>query len=766
MWEPLWLVQSIKTAGIARNVWPLSATCETLAGDGRALSVEEEMPQTKTVSSSTRWLEFGTTKKDWDAEGAAGLETMLSSLHLIRAFEEAVLELANEGLVHGPAHSSIGQEGGAVGSILPLRAEDQINGSHRGHHQFLAKALNFVAPDGLPFGMAFDGSIRSLLRRSLAEIMGLAEGFCGGRGGSMHLRWQAAGALGTNAIVGGGVPLAAGAAFAHKQSGSDAVAVSYFGDGAVNIGSVLETMNLAAAWRLPLCFFIENNRYAVATSLEESTAETRLAARGQAFAIPSWHVDGMDPLAVNLAMKEALAHMRSGNGPTIIEAEVYRYFHQNGSFPGSAFGYRTKEEEESWRAKDPLDRVAREMMARGLVDQTGIDALRARCKQIMQDVAEELTDRVDNRRIIKAGLWPKPDFCDVGIRSDGSELSGLQYIEKSNFSGGIEQRKFVDVIADVLDRRMEKDDGIVILGEDIHRLKGGTNGATRGLKAKYPDRILGTPISENAFMGLGGGLAMDGRYRPIVEFMYPDFMWVAADQVFNQVGKARHMFGGDMAVPLVLRTKIAIGTGYGSQHSMDPAGVFATSPGWRIIAPSTPFDYVGLMNTALASNDPVLVIEHVDLYQTMGPAPVGDLDYFIPFGKASVRRSGPAATILTYSAMVQATLDAVEETGLDAEVIDLRCLDRASIDWETITESVKKTNMVMIVEQGPRGSSYGAWLSDEIQRRLFDWLDHPVERVSGREASPSISKVLERAAYAGREEIAAALATLPERHHA
>ena len=133
---------------------------------------------------------------------------------------------------------------------------------------------------------------------------------------------------------------------------------------------------------------------------------------------------------------------------------------------------------------------------------------------------------------------------------------------------------------------------------------------------------------------------MDGRYRPIVEFMYPDFMWVAADQVFNQIGKARHMFGGDIDVPFVLRTKVAMGTGYGSQHSMDPAGIFATAPGWRIVAPSTPYDYVGLMNTALASKDPVLVIEHVDLYGSSGEVPAGDLDYAIPFGKAQVRRQG------------------------------------------------------------------------------------------------------------------------------
>ena len=154
---------------------------------------------------------------------------------------------------------------------------------------------------------------------------------------------------------------------------------------------------------------------------------------------------------------------------------------------------------------------------------------------------------------------------------------------------------------------------------------------------------------------------MDGRYKPVVEFMYPDFMWVAADQIFNQIGKARHMFGGDIDVPFVLRTKVAMGTGYGSQHSMDPAGIFATAPGWRIVAPSTPFEYVGLMNTALASKDPVLVIEHVDLYASSGEVPAGDLDYAIPFGKARVRRAGSKVTILTYLSMVSRALKAAEE---------------------------------------------------------------------------------------------------------
>jgi 2-oxoisovalerate dehydrogenase E1 component len=724
------------------------------------------MPEFTTLAPRAPWVSLTTTEQDWAQADPALLGTLLAHCHLIRGFEEAVLALAAEGLVHGPAHSSIGQEGGAAGSIVGLGAADGVSGSHRGHHQFLSKSLAFLCPQGIDPTAEVAPPVQALLQRTLAEILGLAQGFCKGRGGSMHLRWPQAGALGTNAIVGGGVPMAAGQAWANRRAGTDAVMVTYFGDGAINIGSVLETMNLAAAWKLPLCFFIENNRYAVATSLEDVTAEPRLSARGAAFNIPSWHVDGMDPLAVHLAMQDALRHMREGNGPTLIEADVYRFFHQNGPYPGSAFGYRTKEEEQAWRDRDPLALLARRMIQRGLIAQEQVDALRERVQGAMRIAVDALLEpdpsAGEGKRRIRPGLWPAADFRDVGILGDLAEMQDARIQEREGFEGRTGPRKFIDVVADVMDRRMATDASIVVMGEDVHRLKGGTNGATRGLAERYPERCLGTPISENAFVGLAGGIALDGRYKPVVEFMYPDFMWVAADQVFNQIGKARHMFGGEGKVPFVLRSKVATGTGYGSQHSMDPAGIFATAPGWRIVAPSTPFDYVGLMNTALACDDPVVVLEHVDLYNSTGPGLPENYDHCLPVGKAAVRREGAALTIITYLAMTPAVLDAVEQTGVDAEVIDLRWLDRASLDWETVTRSVMKTNNVLIAEQGAIGTSYGGWLADEIQRRLFDWLDAPIERVTGGEASPSISKILERAAFASTEEVVAKLRDMQE----
>ena len=713
------------------------------------------------LSPKEPWVELRTTPEDWRNADPRLLENMLGQMHLIRAFEETVLQLAGEGLVHGPAHSSIGQEGGAVGSIVGLRATDAVNGSHRGHHQFLAKALGYVAPNGLDVTDLVNPAIQEVLQRTLAEILGLAQGYCRGRGGSMHLQWMEAGALGTNAIVGGGVPLGAGNAWAQKHSDTSDLTVSYFGDGAVNIGSVLETMNLTAAWDIPLVFFIENNLYAVSTHVSEVTAEERLSGRGTGFGIPSWRVDGMDPLAVHLAMEEIAEHVRAGKGPAVIEAEVYRFFHQNGPFPGSAFGYRPKDEEEAWRGRDPLTRVANEMISLGLLDQQMVDHVRAQAQAAMENAVGQLLEADPNgkpgARKIREELWPSVDFVNVGVRGDASELKGARTEELATHTGAKEEVRFVDAVAAVMDRRMETDSRIVVLGEDVHRLKGGTNGATKGLVEKYPGRVLGTPISENAFAGLGGGMALDGRFRPVIEFMYPDFMWVAADQVFNQIGKARHMFGGDAAVPVVIRTKVAMGSGYGSQHLMDPAGIMATAPGWRIVAASNPFDYIGLMNAALALEDPVLVIEHVDLYASKGEIAAGDYDYQIEFGKAAVKREGKDLTVLTYLSMVNHSMEAVEQTGVDAEVIDLRWLDRASIDWNTIEASIKKTNAVLIVEQGAQGTSYGAWLSDEIQRRYFDYLDQPVQRVHGGEASPSISKVLERAAIAKTEEVVAGL---------
>jgi len=706
------------------------------------------------IPIDVKWLQITATDTDWKTIGKAECIKMLTHLHIIRAFEETLSGLNNNGLIHGPLHLSIGHDGAVVGAMSELGTDDLVNGSHRGHHVFLAKALNHVHEQSIESSSdGFSPALKDTVYRTMAEIMGLQPGYSGGRGGSMHLRWKEAGVIGTNAIVGGGVPTAAGAAWSQQRDGQGKVVLTAFGDGSCHIGNVLETFNLAALYDLPLCFYIENNGYAVSTTVAEQARETRMSARGIGFGIPSFKVDGMDPVSVRMAMQQVNELLRSGQGPAVLEVDVYRFYHHSGGVKGSAFGYREKEEEREWIARDPLRFMEAKMTDLGWLSHDDCDAIGTAAAELTADAAAKLTVTNNGTRTIREELWPDPNTCDDSLRSNLEELEHLDYVEQENFTGELAPTKFITSIAKNMVRRFDTDDRLFVLGEDVHKLIGGTNGATKGIPERWPDRCVPTPIAEHGFVGLAGGVAVTGKYRPVVELMYPDFGLVAADQLFNQIAKARHMFGGTISMPLVLRTKVAIGTGYGSQHSMDPAGLFSMWPGWRIVAPSNPFDYVGLMNSALLCEDPVLVIESVELYNKVMPAAVDNDDYFIALGTAKVVREGAKFTVLTYLNMVGRALDVCEEHGIDAEIIDLRSLDRAGLDWETIGASIEKTNHVIVLEQGCVTNSYGGLVVEEVQKRYFDHLDHPVRRIHGSEASPVVSKPLERAAFVGAEEI-------------
>lgn len=715
------------------------------------------MSKIEHLKTNIDWLKIKADKKDVDTIGAEESIKMFAQMQIIRTFEEEMIKIDKLGLVHGPLHTSIGHEGAMVAALSVMRDSDVVNGSHRGHHLFLAKALNYVFSDDFDATQDnYSSEVEELIYRTMSEILGLSAGFSGGRGGSMHLRWDEAGVIGTNAIVGGGVPIALGAAWSKKRSDNGDIVLSSFGDGSCHIGNVLESFNLASLYNLPLCFYIENNGYAVSTTLEEQAKDGRMSARGQGFAIPSFKVDGNNPFSIRVTMDKISKAMRAGKGPFILEADVYRHFHHSGGIKGSAFGYRTKKEEMEHLKTDPLVFMEETLIDNSWLTEESVALIKNNAVNLAKQARERILITENSKPIINPSLWPSPDTRDVDLRSDKSEFNGVQYTERDDFKGELGSKRFVDVIADTLVKRFEDDERYFVIGEDVHKLKGGTNGATRGIHDRWPDRCVPTPIAEHAFVGLSGGVAMLGEYRPIVELMYPDFGLVAADQLFNQIAKARHMFGGTISVPLVLRTKVAIGSGYGSQHSMDPAGLFSMWPGWRIVAPSNPYDYVGLMNSALKCQDPVLVIESVDLYTRKLLSPIDDLDYFIELGKANVVKEGKQFTVLTYLNLVSLAEEACHNLGIDAEIIDLRSLDRSGIDWDTIGQSIKKTNHVLILEQGSLTNSYGSLLSDEIQNRYFDELDHPVKRVYGGESSPNVSKILERAAYVGLDEIEAA----------
>ena len=254
---------------------------------------------------------------------------------------------------------------------------------------------------------------------------------------------------------------------------------------------------------------------------------------------------------------------------------------------------------------------------------------------------------------------------------------------------------------------------------------------------------------------MAAGAAISGM-KSIIEIIFPDFSLVAADQIFNQIGKARHMYGNTTDIPLVLRTRIAIGCGYGGQHSMDPVGLYALFSGWRIIAPANAFDYIGLFNTAMQSNDPILIIEHHQLYPLKFPVPENEIDYFVPLNKARIVTEGDDITLITYGVMAyrcEKLISGFIEKGISVEIIDLRTIDLPGLDFETIGESLKKTGAAIIVEEAPANHSIGAKIAAELTEMCFDYLDGPVMRLASFDVPNSVSKVLEKEAGIDGETI-------------
>jgi 2-oxoisovalerate dehydrogenase E1 component len=698
----------------------------------------------KLLANDFNWQHWKAEKADLAAIAPRLASQILFNTLLINEFEHAVLRLKNDDCVWGPVHSSVGQEALAAATIAALQKGDKIAGSHRAHHQFLSKTMDFVLNETWdPRKEDLPEEANSAVRQTLAEIMGLASGYCGGRGGSMHLRYIEAGVLGTNAIVGGGIPIATGAAYAEKTQQTGNVVVCFFGDGAANQGSFHEACNLAGIWNLPIIYFVENNLYAVATRVDDACAVGDLSLRAGSYNMDGRIVEGHDVVAIYETVKTVADGIRQGNRPCIIEAKCYRRYHHAGDQPGSAYGYRDKEEEAEWMKRDAVVTFPKAMIGAGIMSEHDVQRITNMARNTV-DRAVDACAIAGTPYVVRDELWPKPDTAGFGMRSAGKEFENITYSEIEDFDE-FQETEYSDVISAVTGRWMERNRQVVALGEEVASFGGGAYGATKGLPAKYPQQVINTPISEAGFVGLACGAAMSGM-RPIVEIMFPDFSLVAADQLFNQIGKARYMYGGTTNLPIVVRTRIATGCGYGGQHSMDPVALFSLFPGWRIVAPGNAFDYVGLFNTAMQSLDPVVILEHHSLYAKKFPVPKHSLDYFISFGKAKMIAEREDVTILAYGAMIERLKHVHKELGasdISAEIIDLRSLDLPCIDYDTIGKSVRKTGAVAIVEEAPKSQSIGDRIAAAITERFYDYLDAPPVCITSMDVPCPVSRKLE-----------------------
>ena len=295
-------------------------------------------------------------------ETAAGARHALLTMWTTRRFEEAVDDLFARGLMHGTMHLSIGQEASATGACMALRDDDAITSTHRGHGHCIGKGAD--------------------LTRMMAELLAKETGYCRGRGGSMHIADVATGNLGANGIVGGGIPIAAGAALAYQLRGEDHVVVCFFGDGATNEGAFHEAVNLAAIWKLPVVFICENNKYGMSFSTEKSMAVDTIAERASAYGIPGVGVDGNDVAAVYDVVHAAVERARAGDGPTLVESVTYRH---KGHSKSDKNLYRTREEISEWRDKDPILQFEGVVRDRGLLSDEEIQAARTEAMESIRN---------------------------------------------------------------------------------------------------------------------------------------------------------------------------------------------------------------------------------------------------------------------------------------------------------------------------------------------------------------------------------------------
>lgn len=621
----------------------------------------------------------------------------------IRRFEERCAELYSAGKIRGFLHLYIGEEAIAVGAMGALSPEDNVLATYREHGHALAR--------GLP------------MDRVMAEMYGKVDGCSRGRGGSMHLFDVSHRFFGGNAIVGGHLPLAVGFGLADTVRHRDAVTACFFGEGAMAEGEFHESMNLAALWKLPVLFLCENNLYAMGTALSRSEAEVDLTRKAAAYGVHAEQVDGMDVLACEAAVRRAAAAAREGGGPRFIEFRTYR-FRAHSMFDAQL--YRDKGEVEAWRARDPLVVFEAALRNEGWIDDDAIGALDM---EIMKEVDQAVA-------FAEASPWEPVETLTQDVTTPRTPCPP----PPERTAGKTNVREALgDAIREALDAMPEA----FLMGEDVGRY-GGCYAVSKGLYADYgPERIRDTPLSESAFVGAGIGAALGG-VRPIVEVMTVNFSMLALDQVLNNAATLRHMSGGQVNVPVVIRMAYGAGRQLAAQHSHSLEGWYAHIPGLRVLAPGTIEDARGMLWSALHEPDPVILFEHVNLYAVEGdPGIVGavDLDH------AAVRRSGRDVTIVAWGGTLPKALEAATALageGIEAEVIDLRVL--RPLDESTLLTSVTRTRRLVIVDEAWRTGGWSAEIAALVAERAFWELDAPIERVCTIEVPIPYPRHLEQAA--------------------
>lgn len=608
-----------------------------------------------------------------------------------RLIEEKMLILLRQGRI-SKWFSGIGQEAISVGATMALEADEVVFPMHRNLGVFTTRKV--------PFDRLF------------AQWQGTSSGFTKGRDRSFHFGTMDYNIVGMISHLGPQLALADGVALAHKISGEAKVSVAFTGEGGTSEGDFHEALNVASVWKLPVIFVIENNGYGLSTPTSEQYNCKDLADRALGYGMKSYILDGNNILETYHAFTKIAADLRKNPEPVLVECKTFR---MRGHEEASGTKYVPQELMDTWAEKDPIGNYEKYLLANKILSEAEIAKIRDNFKK---EINETLKKAYDDEPV---SVSEETEMYDV--------FAPHEHIETLPTTTATTDKRYIDAISDGLRQAMEKHDNLVLMGQDIAEY-GGVFKITNGFLEQFGhDRVRNTPICESAIVGIGLGLSLKG-YKAMVEMQFSDFVTCGFNQIINNLAKTHYRWGEKADV--VIRMPAGAGVAAGPFHSQTNEAWFTHTPGLKVVFPSNPQDAKGLLLAAFEDPNPVLFFEHKALYRKIS-APVSD-DYFtVEIGKAAVVRQGSKATIITYGMGVHWALETVnkmeenpEFSGQSIEIIDLRTLQ--PIDYETIAESVKKTNRVVILHEDIEFGGIGGEISAHISEYLFEHLDAPVMR--------------------------------------
>ena len=633
------------------------------------------------------------------------LRALYHSLLVPRLIEEKALLLLRQGKL-SKWFSGMGQEAIAVGVTAALEPDDWILPMHRNLGVFTTRGVD--------------------LARLFRQLFGRDGGFTRGRDRTFHFGLVESHIVGMISHLGAMLPVADGLALAAQLKGTRQVAATFTGDGATSEGDFHEAVNLAAVWKLPVLFVIENNCYGLSTPANEQYACHDLADRGAGYGIPGQVVDGNDLLAVLAAVTAAAERARRGDGPTLLEFKTFR---MRGHEEASGTAYVPKHLFEEWAAKDPVVRFEAMLHERGVLREGDIDRMRAALKVMIDSLVDEALVAP------LPGSTAEREIADVFAPSPA-----LAAPAPADAAGTSTEMRYVDAIRDGLREAMRLHPRLVLMGQDIAEY-GGVFKVTEGFVEEFgKKRVRNTPIIESGAVGAAMGLALDG-FPSMVEMQFGDFITCGFNQIVNNLAKTHYRWGA--AVPVVIRAPVGGGVGAGPFHSQNVESWFTSVAGLKVVAPATPADAKGLLLASVEDGNPVLYLEHKFLYRSLREqVPAGP--HRVPLGVARLARAGRDATVVTYGVGVSWALEAatrLAEKGREIEVIDLRTL--MPWDREMVLGSVRRTGRALVLHEAPVTGGFGGELAAVIGSEVFESLDAPVARLGALDTPVPFSKALE-----------------------